>query len=424
VRTITDLIVASARDAQHATREVARVATLMGFGDNDTNRIAVATSEVIRATLAHGGQSRVKVLGILAQPRWLWIHVGAIHLGVVAADSDTDEDPLGPGLGISAARQLMTVCEVAQHGPELFVRMARVLPPDRPTPPPVEALKSGLADMPPEDPYESLQRQNQTLRLVLRELDEKQAALTLSETGLKRALLAREDILRIVSHDLRNPLGLVKMSASLLPRLTVDTPSQERVQRVVDTVEGAVVRMERIISDLLDVAALDRGTLAIQVAPRDGAQVVRETCENVAAHAQAAGITLVARADQEVRLVCDAARLVQMLSNIVSNAIKFSPPESEVVVSLTASHTHATFKVTDRGPGIPADQRARIFEPYWQLDPNDNRGIGLGLAITAGIVAAHGGTFVVDDGPEGVGTTMAVTLPRYRSLSSHNANEA
>ncbi|WXA89733.1 ATP-binding protein [Pendulispora rubella] len=114
--------------------------------------------------------------------------------------------------------------------------------------------------------------------------------------------------------------------------------------------------------------------------------------------------------EDEVPIECDPVRIEQAIGNVVSNALKFTPPGGRVWVALERTDTHVIFRVLDTGPGIPPEQRDEVFRPFWQGDKMDRHGVGLGLAIVRGIVEAHGGSVAVD-GTAGGGATISILLP-------------
>jgi signal transduction histidine kinase len=214
----------------------------------------------------------------------------------------------------------------------------------------------------------------------------------------QQAVRARERILAIVSHDLRNPLGTIRMTAQVL----VDTPSmaQERRRQQLARIQGATDRMERLIEDLLDMARIDSGKgLSLRAEMHEVAPLVEEVGELTAARAAAKGIAVrwVAAADLPP-LWFDRQRIFQVLGNLVSNALKFTPEGGEVELRAEPADDGVLFAVTDTGPGIDEKDVGRIFDAYWQVSRTASLGTGLGLPIVKGVVQAHG-------------TTMSFTLP-------------
>jgi signal transduction histidine kinase len=221
---------------------------------------------------------------------------------------------------------------------------------------------------------------------------------------------AREDVLGVVAHDLRNPLHLIGMTAQLIREL--DAPS-ERAVRLLGVVERAVAQMNRLVGDLLDTVRLESGRLSLDLSPVAVEVLLRHTEESFLPLAAERQIRLeVARCGGGARVCADPERLHQALGNLVGNALKFVPPGGQVRVELTSRDAMVVFAVADTGPGIPADALEHLFDRFWQARRSDRRGVGLGLAIAKGIVEAHGGRIWVES-RLGKGTTFFVSLPAH-----------
>ncbi len=228
-----------------------------------------------------------------------------------------------------------------------------------------------------------------------------------TEAALKHALRMREQLLAVVSHDLRSPLVAIMTAAQVLSTRTdvdVGDAGGESVLRAGD-------RMDRLVSDLLDFAAIDSGHLAVEKSAQPLGRLVDETLALLAAPAAAQrSITLAAAAvDATATTIvsCDRERVLQVLANLVGNAVKFTPVGGRVEVALRAVGGEVHVAVSDSGPGIPAEQLPHIFEPYWQ-GKRVSSGVGLGLFIVQGIVAAHGGRVWIEPGP---GARFVFSLP-------------
>jgi PAS domain S-box-containing protein len=232
------------------------------------------------------------------------------------------------------------------------------------------------------------------------------------EEALRRALAARDQVLAVVSHDLRNPVAAAKGAAELLLEFDL-SPARRKAQ--LETIDRAAARMDRLISDLLDVAAVEAGGLSIRpgsVDPRELLESVRRTFEP---RALEAGLSLVMEpTGVDVGLLgADPDRLLQALENLVANAIKFSPRGSEIRLAGRREGGTYVLEVLDQGPGIPEKDRERLFEAFSQLEGGDPRGAGLGLAIVKGVAEAHGGRVEIASAP-GEGSVFRVILPLER----------
>jgi signal transduction histidine kinase len=218
---------------------------------------------------------------------------------------------------------------------------------------------------------------------------------------------AREQVLKIVSHDLRNPLHTISMCASLLLDLPLGPQEQgPHLQRI----KRAGERMNRLVQDLLDVAKLEAGRVGIDARELQVAPLVREAHEMLAPLAAEKSIRLDYTVSEALPAVtADGGRVLQVLSNLVGNAVKFTPKGGRIVIRADPAPGGVRFSVADTGPGIPQEQLGKLFGRFWQGNPADRRGIGLGLSIAKGIVDAHGGRIWVES-RVGEGTTFYFTL--------------
>jgi signal transduction histidine kinase len=221
------------------------------------------------------------------------------------------------------------------------------------------------------------------------------------------ASVAREEVLRIVAHDLRNPLSTILMASDLLgePAMGDDLRAKQAA-----IVKRTGARMNRLIQDLLNVARMDTGNLTIHARPIAPAQLVANAMELMQPLATEKSLLLVESVTEGLPSVnADAERIGQVFSNLIGNAIKFTPAGGRITLAVDAADGRVWFSVTDTGPGIPPEQLERVFGPFWQARRTDQRGIGLGLTIARGIVEAHGGTIGVDS-EVGVGTKFWFAL--------------
>ena len=228
----------------------------------------------------------------------------------------------------------------------------------------------------------------------------------------QQAVRAREEVLAIVSHDLRNPLNAVTLGASLL-KMSDSLSREDREQ--LDIMDISAKRMSRLIADLLDVTRLEGGKqLPIQPARVDVESILRETQELFKAQAAASEITLQFQiGDSTPAVHADRDRVLQVLSNLIGNSMKFTPSGGVISLRAEPQHDVVRFTVADTGPGIPKEHQHEIFNPYWQAKRAERLGAGLGLPIAKGIVEAHGGSIWVESEP-GKGTRFFFTLPIHR----------
>ncbi len=226
---------------------------------------------------------------------------------------------------------------------------------------------------------------------------------------------SQRDFLANVSHELKTPLTSIQGFSQAILDGTVNTP--EELQQVAGILFNESGRMHRLVQDLLGLARLEAGTADFQRNPVDLSALLRGVTDKFALQAQHTQIQLVTELVETLQIIGDADRLAQVFTNLVDNAIKFSPRGGTVRISAGLNNGYALVSVSDTGPGIAPEQQPRIFERFFQVDKSRRggagRGIGLGLPIAAQIVAAHGGRIWVESQP-GAGAKFFVSLPQLR----------
>mgnify|MGYP002779244919 CR=1 FL=1 len=243
----------------------------------------------------------------------------------------------------------------------------------------------------------------------------RRAGITIENAQLfdqaQQATRARDELLAVVAHDLRNPLSTVMMGSTMLH----DGAGSDQQRRHADMVSKAAGRMQRLIEDLLEANRSARGKLNIEPIPERVDIFVKEAVANLSPLASARGIDLTGEVIGELpQVLMDSSRIMQVLSNLVGNALKFTPECGRVAIRCEEVEEGVRFAVSDTGPGIPADQIPYIFGQFWQASDNDTRGVGLGLSIVRGIIDNHQGRVWVDS-VLGQGATFYFTLPLARS---------
>ena len=220
---------------------------------------------------------------------------------------------------------------------------------------------------------------------------------------------AREEVLGVVAHDLRNPLSLIVTTTDLLE----EDLEPERRQQILEIAKRAGRQMNRLIGDLLDTVQMQSRKLSLDVEDLSVAVVLRQADETFQPRAERRQILLtVILPEDDVFVRADPLRVQQVLGNLIGNALKFTPDDGYVTVRADAGENEVTFYVTDSGPGIPPEQVPHLFEQFWQAR-HDKRGVGLGLTIAKGIVDAHGGRIWCSS-TVGSGSTFSFTLPRVK----------
>ncbi len=226
---------------------------------------------------------------------------------------------------------------------------------------------------------------------------------------LQRAVRARDDMVAVVSHDLRNPLSSIKMSADLLQ---LENPAAAQGPKSKTAVIlRSVDRMQTLLRDLLDVTSLEGGGFSLELQPRNVDAVLTEAVESVQPIAASKSIDITAEAAEPgLQISCDPARLSQVFSNLLGNAAKFTPAGGSIRIQASRHGVVCRVTVTDTGPGIDPEQLPHVFDRFWQGRHQSREGAGLGLAIAKGIVEAHGGKIEVQSAL-GAGATFAFTIP-------------
>ena len=241
-------------------------------------------------------------------------------------------------------------------------------------------------------------------------------ALRLSEAAAKRATQARDDILGVVAHDLRNPLAAI---ASLAHVLRAKGPERE----VGDEIAVAANRMNRLIGDLLDVTRMEAGHLSLKQERLPAAEVITDALEGQTPLASSASLELRLETAPELPDIwADRDRLLQVFENLIGNAIKFTKPGGRITLGATVRAGEVMFSVSDTGRGIASTHLPHVFDRFWQAPGTERRGMGFGLAIVKGIVEAHGGRVWVQSSP-GQGSTFFFTIPTAaaQTAASHAA---
>ncbi|HYI13381.1 MAG TPA: PAS domain S-box protein [Thermoanaerobaculia bacterium] len=220
------------------------------------------------------------------------------------------------------------------------------------------------------------------------------------------AVRVRDETLGIVSHDLRNPLTKIALSADLLSGATADEQPE-----LIETIRSSARQMQRLIQDLLDVARMESGKLSVSQEPIDPEPLLREICESNTPIAVQKKQKILCHTAHPLPAICgDRDRLVQVFGNLVGNAMKFTPERGTITIEGRRAGSSVQLVVRDTGPGIPEADLRKVFTPYWQAKKTAHMGAGLGLAIVRGIIEAHGGKVWAANAPGG-GAIFTFTIP-------------
>jgi len=438
-------------DVVFVRQRARQIAALLSFDAQAQTRISTAVSEIARNAFlyAMGGRAQFSIEG--GSPEGLVIRISDRGKGILNLPSilaGTYKSATGMGVGLLGARRLMDTFRadtVPGHG--TTIELGRALPAQAPrvTPELVARIGEELGRVTPAGLMEEIRQQNNDLlnafdelrsrqldldrmyrevaeanrRMtdVNNELNDKADALERISTServaraqAEAAVATRDELLAIVSHDLRNPLGVIVTSAAVLQQSTLDGAEGRMVQKSASVILRSADRMTRLIADLLDLAQIQAGTLAVEQRAEDLESIVREVLEMLRPLAATSELKLDGFATAGVLVQCDRGRILQIVSNLVGNALKFTPRGGSVFIGAHVSGDEVLCFVRDTGQGIAEQELPRVFDRFWKDHRNNRTGIGLGLCIVKGLVEAHAGRIWVES-TLGTGTTFFFTLP-------------
>ena len=243
----------------------------------------------------------------------------------------------------------------------------------------------------------------------------RRAALAVDNARLyqeaRDAVAARDEVLSVVSHDLGNPLSAIRVAARVLDRL-LEAGDAAAAREQVDAIREAGRQMERLIRDLLEIRRIESGRLRLVCRPEEVTELVDRAARSQKGLAGERDVTLEYALDEGLPEVIrvDADRVLQIFSNFIGNALKFTPEGGTVTVGAEPTDAGVRFWVRDTGPGLTEDELAHVFDRYWQAQQQGSHGVGLGLSIARGLTEAHGGSVRVESG-NGRGCTFYFELP-------------
>lgn len=438
-------------DVVYVRQRARQIAALLEFDAQAQTRISTAVSEIARNAFlyAMGGRAQFSIEG--GTPESFMIRIsdrgkGILNLPDILAGNY--KSATGMGVGLLGAKKLMDTFRadtVQGHG--TTIELGRALPSYAPKASPALISRIGeqLSRIAPAGLMEEIRQQNNDLlgafdELRSRQLDldrmyrevaEANRRMTDANTELndkadalertsaservaraeaEAAVATRDELLAIVSHDLRNPLSVIVNSASLLEKTSVDGTEGARIQKSAAAILRSADRMSRLIADLLDLAQIQAGTLAVERRAENLQAIVREGLEMLRPLALRLDLKLDGLASADVQVHCDRGRVLQIFSNLVGNALKFTPKGGSVFIGAKGAGHEVQFFVSDTGQGIPEAELPRIFDRFWHAQRNNRSGIGLGLSIVKGLVEAHSGRIWVESKP-GTGSIFFFTLP-------------
>jgi signal transduction histidine kinase len=238
------------------------------------------------------------------------------------------------------------------------------------------------------------------------ETDEKKQIVNLNKTESK--------ILNVTSHELRTPIAAIKGYVQIILKEKLGTLTEEQ-KKSLEIVLRNANRLDSLIQDLLDISRLDSGRMRFVPEKTNIEKMIQETIETVQQTANKKQINLYASIEKPIpEIVIDSERVKQVITNLLNNSIKFSEEKSKIYVYVKTKNEYVLFEVKDYGRGISQDKKEKIFDAFYQVNLEDKKlgGVGLGLAISRGIIIAHGGKMWVESrGIPGEGSTFSFILP-------------
>ncbi len=225
-------------------------------------------------------------------------------------------------------------------------------------------------------------------------------------------MAARDEMVAVLSHDLRNPLNSVLIASTVLAEYGEPGHLSEQDHKQVDIIRRAAGQMTSLVQDLLDVSALESGSVAMQPVPTAVGVLLAAACDMLASAAEQGEVEIVCSEPPEPlpRVLADYGRMLQVLSNVLGNAVKFTPPGGRVTIGAERAADYVRFWVRDTGPGIDRHHLPHLFDRFWQARRGARAGSGLGLSIARSVVEGHGGQIWAESEP-GAGSTFHFTLP-------------
>ncbi|HIA51901.1 MAG TPA: HAMP domain-containing histidine kinase [Candidatus Melainabacteria bacterium] len=241
--------------------------------------------------------------------------------------------------------------------------------------------------------------------------------------ALQEAERAKQEVLAMVTHDLRSPLTSLQLTLNLLASGSMDN-SSEKARNMLSRADSSVGKLIQLINDLLDIDKIESGRFSLDIQEVEDASIIAQAVELIQHSADARKITIESR-PENIDVNCDEERIIRVITNLLSNAIKFSPDNSTVTVSTSTEGNMILFQVKDQGRGMPPGEEGRIFERYHQVNSAnevERKGSGLGLTICKALIEAHNGTIGATS-KEGEGSTFWFRIPIGANETSRNSGK-
>jgi signal transduction histidine kinase len=235
--------------------------------------------------------------------------------------------------------------------------------------------------------------------------------LAMAYGALQRAVRDRDELVAVISHELKNPLTAILASTEFAEQRIPKGADEVLLTKTIGTIRMSAQRMAKLVGDLLDVSRIEFGRFPITKELVDVGEILKEVVDLSVNQARSRSVSIECKLDKPFSVVCDKVRIAQVLSNLLDNAIKFTPPGGKVSVSAELEDGSVRFDVTDTGRGLASEQVPHVFDKYWQARASGRYSVGLGLPIAKGIVEAHGGKIWVES-EVGKGSCFHFTLPK------------
>jgi signal transduction histidine kinase len=278
-----------------------------------------------------------------------------------------------------------------------------------------------------EDLARQLSANEELLRAAALESERARELEAQARADIEQLNQMKSDFVAVASHEIATPISVVKLYSDLMAAGQICDLDEDAIEAT-EGLRSAAARLNSIVSDLRDVALLERGLMHLTRKAFDLTEVVAEAGRDNRRLAEARSVVVdTCVPDNAVDVWADPTRIRQVLDNLLSNAVKYSAPGGAVTLTCRIEGTEAVVEVFDRGKGIPGDPKSKVFGLFGRLECEDNRntaGLGLGLAISARIAEVHGATIGWRDNPEGRGTVFALRIPLLAATDSTGPREA
>jgi len=446
------LVLRSERDVVHARQRAREVAEALGLDNQDQIRIATATSEMARNAFRYARNGKVTFAVHLEDPKRLEVAVSDSGPGIPNLEqifAGLYRSETGMGMGIIGTKRLMDEFDIQSHAKGTTVRMAKYAPRrgDAWTPRAIQELQKAMQRRAPEDPYAEIEQQNQELLKTLQELRARQEELKLlnrelEDTNrgvvalyaelderadyLRRASELKTKFLSNVSHEFRTPLNsIVSLARLLLDRIDGDlTPEQTKQVRYI---ESSARDLQEMVNDLLDLAKVEAGKIRIR-SKRFEVHELFSALKGMLKPllADNGSVDLIFEDARELpALHTDEGKVSQILRNLISNALKFTPSGSVTISAKPDVAGQICFAVADTGIGISPEHHETIFKEFSQVDnplQERHRGTGLGLPLCRNLAMLLGGQIELESEP-GRGSIFYLKIPAVYVGESPQAGE-